>query len=193
MFLLSWVGQAFNDLTPVYLSAPAPLGSGHGMVLAGKFMGLVQLASMVGSIASGFLLTRVFNQSNKAVVALGFIGAAVFAIAVRFPAVAGNLSILPICLFLFGFFQGLVIPATLAFIAMNFPSHIAGKMTGIWMGLGIFGGTAGLIVGATLLHNTGLYLASILAVGIVAIVGAVASVLLTPPAIFRNAGRAQAS
>ena len=186
VFFLSWVMQAFNDLTPVYLSAPAPLGAGHGVLLAGKFMGLVQVSFMIGSVASGFLLTKVFKEKNKVVVGLGYLGAAVFAISVRFPFVYGNLNVLPICLFLVGFFQGVVIPTTLAFIAMNFPSHIVGKMTGIWMGVGIFGGTAGVIVGATLLHNTGLYQASIVTVSIVAIVGFLSSLFLNPPEAFRN-------
>jgi MFS family permease len=186
VFLECWVMQAFNDLTPVYLSAPAPLGAGHGVLLAGKFMGLVQVSFMIGSIASGFLLTKVFREKNKAVVGLGFLGALGFSLSVRFPFVYGNLGVLPICLFLVGFFQGLIVPTTLAFIAMNFPSHIVGKMTGIWMGVGIFGGTAGVIVGASLLHNTGLYQASIVAVSVVALVGFLASLFLNPPEVFKH-------
>ncbi|WP_306598666.1 MFS transporter [Geothrix sp. 21YS21S-2] len=186
VFFLSWVMQAFNDLTPVYLSAPSPLGAGHGVLLAGKFMGLVQVSFMIGSVASGFLLTKVFKEKNKLVVGLGFIGAAVFSISVRSPLVYGNLGILPVCLVLVGFFQGMVIPTTLAFIAMHFPSNIVGKMTGIWMGVGIFGGTAGVVVGATLLHKTGLYHASIAAVSLVALCGFLFSLFLNPPEIFRN-------
>jgi len=189
VFLLSWVMQAFNDLTPVYLSAPSPLGAGHGVVLAGKFMGLVQVSFMIGSVASGFLLIKVFRGKNKLVVALGFLGAALFAVSVRSPLVASNLRVLPVCLFFEGFFQGMVVPTSLAFIAMNFPSHIAGKVTGIWMGVGIFGGTAGVVVGATLLHNTGLYQASILTVAIVAVAGLLISTMLTPPAVFKAAGK----
>ena len=186
VFFLSWVMQAFNDLTPVYLSAPAPLGAGHGVLLAGKFMGLVQISFMVGSVASGFLLEKVFKESNKAVVAVGFLGAAIFAFSVKLPFVHTNLSVLPICLVLAGFFQGMIIPSTLSFISMNFPGHIVGKMTGIWMGLGIFGGTAGVIVGATLLHKTGLYQASIIAVSIVALCGFFFSLFLNPPEIFKS-------
>ena len=189
VFFLSWVMQAFNDLTPVYLSAPSPLGAGHGVVLAGKFMGLVQVSFMIGSVASGFLLMKVFGGKNRLVVGLGFLGAALFAITVRSPLVTANLHVLPICLFCEGFFQGMVIPTSLAFIAMNFPSHIAGKVTGIWMGVGIFGGTAGVVVGATLLHSTGLYQASILTVAIVAVAGLLFSSMLTPPAVFKAAGK----
>ncbi|WP_005035683.1 MFS transporter [Holophaga foetida] len=187
IFFLSWVMQAFNDLTPVYLAAQAPLGAGHGVEVAGKFMALVQVSFMVGSVASGFLLEKVFRESNKTVIAIGFLGAAIFALSVRFPFVNGNLKILPICLFLAGFFQGWIVPTSLAFIAMHFPSHIVGKMTGIWMGVGIFGGTAGVIAGASLLHKTGLYQASIVAVGIVGLVGFLCSLFLNPPAVFKGA------
>jgi MFS family permease len=183
VFLECWVMQAFNDLTPVYLSAPPPLGAGHGVVLAGKFMGLVQLSIMIGSVASGFLLVRVFKGKNKAIVGMGFIGAAVFALSVRFPFVVGNLKVLAVCLFLMGSFQGLIVPSTLAFVSTNFPSHIVGKLTGLWMGLGILGGTVGIIVGSTLLHHTGFYHASLVTVGIVALAGWLSSFLLTPPRV----------
>ena len=186
VFFLSWVMQAFNDLTPVYLSAPPPLGAGHGLLLAGKFMGLVQVSFMAGSVASGFLLTKVFKEKNKVLIASSYLCAAVFAVSVRSPLVCSNLVILPICLLLAGFFQGMVIPTTLAFIAMHFPSNIVGKMTGIWMGMGIFGGTAGVIVGATLLHKTGLYHASIITVAVVALCGFLMSLFLNPPEIFKN-------
>ncbi|MBP1626214.1 MAG: rane protein, major facilitator superfamily [Holophagaceae bacterium] len=187
VFFLSWVMQAFNDLTPVYLAAKAPLGAGHGVEIAGKFMALVQVSFMIGSVASGFLLEKVFRESNKTVIAIGFLGAAIFALSVRAPFVYGNLKVLPVFLFLAGFFQGWIVPTTLAFIAMNFPSHIVGKLTGIWMGVGIFGGTAGVVVGAGLLHKTGLYHASIVVVGIVAAVGFLCALFLNPPTVFKNA------
>lgn len=193
VFLECWVMQAFNDLTPVYLSAPAPLGAGHGVVLAGKFMGLVQLSIMIGSVASGFLLVKVFKGKNKALVGFGFFGAAVFALSVRFPFVAGNLRVLPVCLFLVGFFQGLIIPSTLAFISTNFPPHIVGKLTGLWMGLGILGGTVGIIVGASLLHHTGFYHASVVTVGIVALAGWLSSFLLSPPVALHAPAQGEAA
>jgi len=185
VFLECWVMQAFNDLTPVYLSAAAPLGAGHGLVLAGKFMGIVQLSIMMGSVASGFILSWLFRGRNKGVVGLGFLAAAIFALSVRFPFITGNLRALPVCLFCVGFFQGLIIPSTLAFISTNFPSHIVGKLTGLWMGLGILGGTVGILVGSALLHATGGYHASILTVGVVAFAGWLCSLLLTPPQVFR--------
>ena len=53
--------------------------------------------------------------------------------------------------------------------------------------MGIFGGTAGVIAGASLLHKTGLYQASIVAVGIVGLVGFLCSLFLNPPAVFKGA------
>ncbi|MBP1626215.1 MAG: rane protein, major facilitator superfamily [Holophagaceae bacterium] len=193
IFFVSWIMQAFNDLTPVYLSAAAPLGAGHGVLLAGKFMGLVQLSLMIGSLLSGVILEKLFRENTKAAVGTAFVLFALFAYLVKFPAIAGNLRILPVVLFLVGFFEGWIIPNCLAFISMNFPAHIVGKMTGIWMGLGIFGGTAGVIVGSTLLHKTGMYYASIIAVAIVALCGFLVSLFLTPPQEFKNSEKAARS
>jgi nitrate/nitrite transporter NarK len=80
----------------------------------------------------------------------------------------------------------MIIPTAMAFIATNFPSNIVGKMTGIWMGVGILGGSVGVIVGATLLHKTGLYHASIITVSLVALCGFLFSLFLNPPAVFKR-------
>lgn len=191
IFFAAWIMQAFNNLMPVYLSAAAPLGAGHGVLLAGKLMGLVQVSLMIGSLLSGVITEKLFRQNIKAAIATAFLLLAVFAYSVRSPAVAGNLKVLPIALFLVGFFEGWVVPNSLAFISMNFPVHIVGKMTGIWMGLGILGGTVGVIAGSMLLHRTGLYFASITAVSMAALCGLLFSLFLNPPLIFRGSEEAR--
>jgi len=187
IFLFSWLGQAFNDLTPVYLSAPSPLGMGHGMMVAGKFMGMVQVANMIGSVVGGLIMAKLLKGNAKIAVCLGFLLVAVAAYAVKSPGVAGNLGVLPIAMFAAGFFQGWIAPNVMGFASMHFPSHIVGKICGIWMGLGIFGGTVGVIVGATLLHKTGGYQASLTMVALVSLVGFLGTLLLDPPAVFSAA------
>jgi len=187
IFSLVWCMNGFNDLTPVYLSAKAPLGVGHGLLKAGQFMGLLQVSMMVGSALSGFLLEKLFKENVKAMCMVAFPIMALVVLSLRFPAVAGNPSLLPVLLVIYGFFQGWVVPACLTFASLHFPTHIVGKVVGIWMGLGFMGGTVGVIVGATLLHHTSLYLASLLAVTLVAVCGFFFATLLTPPTLFKEA------
>ena len=55
------------------------------------------------------------------------------------------------------------------------------------MGVGLFGGLGGIIAGATALHKTGNYHASIIIVCIIAIIGLAFAQFLRPPQVFRAA------
>lgn len=185
-FMLSWVMQAFNDLTPGYFSVAPPIGAGYGPVVAGQYMTLVQVGFMLGGIASGFVLERVFGRRVKPLVMVAFTLTAVFCFSVAFPFVYGTPAVTMPALFLAGFFMSYVMPACQAFVAMHYPIHIAGKIGGMWMGLGVFGGTVGVLVGSTLLHFTGAYMFSIYVVAVVALVGLGVAWFLNPPAVFRS-------
>jgi MFS family permease len=183
-FLLSWVMQAFNDLTPGYFAVKSPIGVGYGPVIAGQYMTLVQIGFMLGGVASGFVLEKLFARKVKPLVMLAFVLTAIFCFSVKFPFVSGTPGMTMPALFLAGFFMSYVMPACQAFVAMHYPFHIAGKVGGMWMGLGVFGGTVGVLVGSTLLHFTGAYQMSINVVAIVALVGLVVAWFLNPPTVF---------
>nr|WP_320134094.1 MFS transporter [uncultured Holophaga sp.] len=183
IFCMSWAFNAINDLTPVYLSAQPPLGAGHGILVAGKFMGLVQLSMMAGSALSGFILSRFFRGHVKAACMLAFAVMALSVFGLKTGAVTSKLRALPLFLFLVGFFEGWIIPNCITFVSMNFPGSIVGKTVGIWMGVGMMGGTAGVVVGAALLHHTGLYQASLTTIGIVCLAGLLCSSLLKVPSL----------
>ncbi len=181
IFMLSWVMQAFNDLTPGYVAISAPVGLGKGPVVAGQYMTLVQVGFLLGSALSGFAFERIFRRKAKPLIMIAFALVAVFALSVRLPFVASVTAILLPCFFLAGFFQGYVIPTCQAFVATNYPPDIAGKLGGMWMGIGIFGGTVGVGVGSTLLHFTKAYNASLIVVVIVALVGCAIGAFVNPP------------
>jgi MFS family permease len=183
-FLLSWVMQAFNDLTPGYFAVEPPIGVGYGPVIAGQYMTLVQIGFMIGGIASGFVLEKLFARKVKPLVMLAFVLTAIFCFSVKFPFVSGAPGVTMPALFLAGFFMSYVMPASQAFVAMHYPFHIAGKVGGMWMGLGVFGGTVGVLVGSTLLHFTGAYQMSINVVAVVALVGIAVAWFLNPPTVF---------
>jgi len=184
VFSLCWVLSAFNDLTPAYFAIDPPVGVGYGPMTAGKLMTVVQVAFMFGAVATGFVMEKLFKGATRPVILIGFALFAMFAVSIMLPVVYGNMPILVACLFIAGFFEAWVVPNVFAFIALHYPAHIAGKLSGMWFGIGLFGGTVGVILGATALHHTGNYHVSILIVGTVAIIGFILSTFLKPPKVF---------
>jgi MFS family permease len=181
IFMLSWVMQAFNDLTPGYVAIDPPVGLGHGPVAAGQYMTLVQVGFLLGSALSGLVFERLFKRRAKPIIVIAFGLVALFCLSVKLPFVTGALGLLMVCFFLAGFFQGYVNPTCLAFVATNYPPQIAGKLGGLWMGIGIFGGTVGVLVGSTFLHFTKAYNASLIVVVVVALAGCLVGAFLNPP------------
>jgi MFS family permease len=184
IFVVCWVLSAFNDLTPAYFAIEPPVGVGYGAMTAGKLMMAVQIAFMVGSEVVGLVFEKIFREKAPPVIMVGLFLFALFAVSIMLPAVYGNMSILVICLVIAGFFESWVVPTVFAFISLNYPTHIVGKLTGMWFGIGLFGGTIGVIVGATALHHTGNYHVSIMIVGTVALIGVVLGMFLKPPQVF---------
>lgn len=183
-FLMSWTLQGFNDLTPAYIGLEAPLGVGYGIVNAGSFMSMVQLGSIAAGLLVGVILSKVFRGNIRWYLIITFLLIAVAAIGIKMPFVYSNYGLLMVALVLVGFGQGPVVALILTFSAMHYPHHIAGKLGGIFSGLSFTGGFFGVTIGATLLHTTGNYTASIITVSIIAIIGAVVSSLLRVPKAF---------
>jgi MFS family permease len=184
VFCLMWVLNAFNDLTPAYLAIDPPLGLGFGPMTAGKMMMALELASMIGAVATGFVMERVFNGKVRPVIAIGYLMFAIFTFSVLFQAVHADIRFLACCLMVAGFFRAWVVPNAMAFVAMHYPPHITGKIVGMWMGLGIFGSAAGVTCGAIALRSTGNYHLSIVMVSVMSLIGLFAVLFLKPPAVF---------
>lgn len=187
VFALSWVQQGYNDLTPGHLAVEAPVGLDMGSVAAGQIMGIYQIAFMLGSMASGFLIQKFFEGKIKRLIAVCFLLTGIFATSVLLTPVNSNTTLLFIVLLIAGFFMGMPNPAVMAFIASSYPEDITGRIGGMTMGLGIFGGTAGVAVGSIALHATGMYTISILVVGVVCLLGVVNAWQLNPPVAFKQA------
>jgi len=181
VFCLCWVLSAFNDLTPAYLAIAPPVGVGYGPMTAGKLMMMFQVAFIVGSAATGFVMEKVFGGRARPVIMIGFCLFGLLAIGVSSPTITSSLSVLAPWLVVAGFFEAWVVPNAMAFISLHYPAHITGKMVGLWMGIGLFGGSVGVIAGSVALHHTGNYLVSIFLVGVVAFAGLLVSFFLRPP------------
>ena len=109
---------------------------------------------------------------------------AVFTIFIMFPFVHSTAKIIAVCLIIAGFFRAWVIPNALAFVAMHYPPHITGKIVGMWIGLGIFGSSAGVICGAIALRQTGNYQLSFILVSAMSLIGLVFTFFLKKPRTF---------
>ena len=176
--LMCWIFNAFNDLIPGYLSTPAPVGLGKGAVSAGQSMVGAQILFMVGSIFGGFLTEKLFKGKARPIIVMGFLFGAICVYALKLNYITGHHMLLVFSLSSAAFFFAFVNPQAMGYIAKNYPRHITGKLGGMAMGIGIFGGLAGVSVGAFALHITGFYQKSINIMIIILLIGLVVSLFL---------------
>ncbi|MBV7276429.1 MFS transporter [Clostridium sp. PL3] len=173
--LISWLLNALNDLTPQYFALPIPMGVGFGSVVAGRLMLLVQVGTVVGSLLSGIVIDKVFKGNTKPVLIIGFVCTAACVYPILFSVVYNNLTVLMILLFLAGTFVAFLNPAASTFVAQVYPEHVVGRVVGLWLGIGAFGGSLGVFVGALALHKTGNYHLTITLFAIVAMIALILS------------------
>jgi MFS family permease len=181
-FLLSWVYNAFNDLTPGYLALDSPVGLGKGAEGSHLLVG-AQISFMIGSLISGFINDKILKGNSRPLISAGFLLGAAFSAAISLPAVQSNTVLLVTCLTLTTFFFSFINPQVMAYIAKNYPNQITGTLGGLAMGIGIFGGTIGVTAGATALHTTGLYHMSIMIMCAMSVVGFIVALALKPKAV----------
>jgi len=180
IFFSCWFFTGFNDLTPGYIAIDAPTGLGYGPMMAGKLMGIYQLFFMIGSIAVGFIFEKIFRESARATIGVAFLVSGVLAATIMLPSVAHNVSVLAKLLPIIGFFAAWVMATAIAYISLNYHHSIVGRVTGLAMGIGLYAGIPGIIVGSMALKFTGNYHTSITIVSTIAIVGAIVVQFLRP-------------
>lgn len=183
-FSLSWVMQGYQDLTPGHIAVDPPVGLGLGSIVSGRMMALLVFAFILGSLATPIIAEKIFKGKYGRAVTISFFLTAFFCLSVMCPLVKYNTPVLVICLFLAGFFMGMPMANGMSFVANNYPEHITGSVGGFTMGMGIFGGAIGVAAGSTALHITGMYNISIIIVGVVAVIGAIAGFGIKPVKIF---------
>lgn len=178
-FFFAWDTRVFNDLVPNYLAMNPPIGAGMGPVRAGGFMSGMQIAFMVGSIASGIITEKLFRGRPKPLVALGFLVFAATCFALQSSSLLANPLLLAICLWVGGFALSVTSPQALTFIAKCYPERIIGKLGGLIAVFSIVGGLAGLAAASVALHVTDRYKVSINLVSIGALIGFAAALGLS--------------
>ena len=183
-FALSWVMQGYQDLTPGHIAVESPVGLGLGSIVAGRMMALLVFAFILGSLAAPIIAEKIFRGKYGRAITISFFFTAFFCLSVMSPLVKSSTPVLVTCLFLAGFFMGMPMAIGMSFVANNYPEHITGSVGGFTMGLAIFGGAIGVAAGSAALHITGMYNVSIIIVGVVAVIGAIAGFGIKPVKIF---------
>jgi MFS family permease len=178
VFWFCWQFQAFTSLTPNYLAMHRPFGIGMGTMKAGTLMAAVQMLVLAGSILGGVITLKVFRGQPRPLVMISFFVSAVLYYAISFQAVNSVTPLLTVFLLLTGFALSTINPHVFTFIANNYPQAIIGKLGGMVMGVGVFGGVAGIAVGSYALHLTGFYQLTITITGAVGLIGFLTSVCL---------------
>ena len=171
-FLTAWAMQCMYGLTGAYLAAEKPLGAGYGGVSAGQLMlGVTLLAGVSGPILSGFLLDKVFRGNAKPVMLIGYLLMCAFVYALISPAVTGSAGVLELDLILAGYGVMFAFPMIFYMIASSYPPQIVGKMSGLWGGIGSFGGVVGLYVAGLTVKSQGSYHTTLFLQSLVALLG----------------------
>lgn len=178
--VLSWVFQAFNDLTPGFLALNPPVGLGKGAA-GSSLLVAAQAFNVVGALVAGFVTERFFRGRVRPGIVMGFVISAVFGASLLLKTVQSSDGLLIAVLCVAAFFYAWINPNALAYIAKNYPKEITGKLGGLTMGIGIIGGTAGVAAGAAALHTTGNYRLSIIIMCAVGLLGAMVGLTLRQP------------
>ena len=157
-FMGTYDMHCLYSLTPTFLAAHKPVGAGYGSMAAGQLMlGVTLLGGIGGPILCGQLLDRVFKGNAKAVFLMGFAMMCGSIYALRLPYVTARVVVLETALVLAGFGIQFVMPTIYYFVAKAYPPQLAGKMSGIWVGIGTFGGVLGLYIGGITVRSQNSY------------------------------------
>ena len=178
-FLTAWGMQCLYGLTGAYLAADKPLGAGYGGMSAGQLMlGTTLLAGVTGPILGGFLLDKVFHGNAKSVMLIGYCLMCVFVYTLMIPRVTAAPGLLELDLILAGYGVMFAFPMIFYMIARSYPAQVVGKMSGLWGGIGSFGGVLGLYIAGVTVKSHGSYNTTLMLQSLVALIGFVLTFVL---------------
>lgn len=179
-FCAAWCMQTVYGLTPTYLGA-SPEGLGFGPVVSGKLMQGVAIASIIAPVMGGIVQDKVFRSNAKPLLAAGFALCALFTYAIVLEVIVKGQATLVGALVLAGAGVALIYPAITVYVSGTYPVAIVGRILGLWLGLGAFGGAAGLFVAGLLVARSGNYQTAMTAISFTAVLGLILSLLLKRP------------
>jgi predicted MFS family arabinose efflux permease len=177
VFCNAWAMYCLYNLVPPYLAAEAPLGLGLGAAMSGKLSIAVTIIGLFATIFGGIFFDRFSKGESRTAAIIGFLISACV-ILILLTVVSKNILFLALCLLFSGWGIPFMGPSISAFIAMNYPPGIVGRMIGWWFGFGTFGGAAGLYLGGMTISSSGNFYLAISMISVVSIIGVVLSFFL---------------
>ena len=169
-FFTAWCTHSIYNVSPTYLEV-SPQGLGLGPMIAGKIGSSVGIAAIFSPIIGGIFQDKVFKTNAKPLMYVGFVLIGVFVYSLLFPFVFTNHANLAIALGLAGAGFALVYPALTVYISTEYPVSIVGKMLGLWLGIGGFGGAAGTFLAGLTVNYFGSYRQAIILITLAAVAG----------------------
>jgi MFS family permease len=180
-FFSAWCLQSVYNLIPAYLAIDKPVGVGFGPMLSGQLSLAIMISGMFSPVLGGMLQDKVFRGNARPVVVIGFLLTGAFTYAILLPFVYTNMTVLSICLIAVGSGVMMMNPAMAVFVSSAYPTGIVGKMNGMWLGVGAFGGVAGLYAGGRAVAWLGNFKVALLMIVLAAAVGIVFALFLVKP------------
>jgi MFS family permease len=150
-------------------------------MMSGKLMLAVMIAGMIGPVIGGMLQDKVFRGNPKPILLIGFVLCCISIYTIQFPAIYLKLPVLIGSLVLAGAGIQFIYPSIVVLVSNTYSIHIVGKMLGLWMGIGAFGGAAGLFVGGLAIARYGNYNAAISFIAMAAALGFIFGLFLARP------------
>lgn len=174
----AWALYCLYNLVPPFLSAPAPMGVGLSPVTAGNLSLALTAVGIFAPFVGGIFFDRIVKGNPKPAVIIGFALSGIFTYAVSLPSIYSNMPVLIVCLMLAGWGIPFMGSSLSAFIAVNYPPGIVGRMMGFCFGVGTFGGALGLYLGGRSIGSTGSFFTALAMISGAAVVGIFLMLLL---------------
>ncbi len=180
-FFTQWCLQSVYNLVPAYLAADVPMGVGFGPMLSGQLSLAIMISGMFAPVLGGLLQDKVVRGDSRLLVIFGFLLTGAFTYLILFSFVHTKMLLLSVCLILAGGGVVLMNPAMAAFVTVAYPIQIVGRMNGLWLGVGAFGGVAGLYAGGRAVAKSGNFTMVFIMVALAAVAGFVCALFMTRP------------
>lgn len=180
-FMANWGMQCLYSLTPTFLAVDKPTGAGYGAMTAGQLMiGVTLLGGVLGPMLCGVMLDKIFKGNAKLVLQIGFALMCIFVYLLTMTAVTRRIPALETALILAGFGVQFVMTTIYYFVAKVYAPQVIGKISGIWMGLGTFGGVVGLFLAGITIKSQNSYHTTLVLQSLAALVGFLLVIALKP-------------